>query len=79
MTQRIEIHIVGFIPEGDAFIGHEAVVAARNAIDAVVEAMEAKGITDIKPDCRLVNMNRKPRVAAAKEAFRSVPRGPSAA
>ncbi len=67
MTQRIEIHVSGAIPEGDEFAGHEAVLAARDPTTAVVKALEANGLIDVKATCRLVN-NKHP-----KQALRAVP------
>lgn len=76
MTQHVEIHISGAIPEGDGFIGYAAVVAAQDQIDVVVETLAAKGIIDVKVTCNLVNRKRPKLPAASGGAtFRAVPMG----
>lgn len=73
MTQRVEIHVSAAIPEGDGFIGHEAVVAARGPTDAVVKVLETKGAVDVKATCRLVNNKTRLPVVSGEAPVRAVP------
>lgn len=72
MTQHVEVFVSATIPDGDGFVGHEALVAAREPTNAVVKALEAKGAIDIKATCRLVNNKRKTPVGSV-DALHAVP------
>ncbi len=73
MAQYAEILISGVIPENDGFTGYNALAAVQPETDALVKALEAKGIVGVKAKPALVNKRSKPPVVAGEATFRTVP------
>jgi hypothetical protein len=61
---RIEIHVSASIPSDNNELGHEAVVATKAPITAVVDALTALGLTDVVRKSRLAHRTG-PRAKAA--------------
>jgi hypothetical protein len=76
MTQYVEILVSGVIPENDGFIGYNALAAVQNETDALIKALEAKGIIDVKAKPGLVNKRPRTPIVAGEATMRAVPRGP---
>jgi hypothetical protein len=47
MPQYVEIITTGLIPDGSDELGHHAVVATKEARDAIVKAMTDQGLTEV--------------------------------
>ncbi len=70
---RIEIHISASIPAGNEELGHEAVVAAKAPVNAVVDALTALGLTDVKKEIHL--RRNRTKADSGVPATNSVPAG----
>lgn len=77
MAKHIEIHISASLPSDNDELGHEAVVAAKAPIQAVVDALAALGL-DVTKKSGLVD-RRGPRTKADPTPVASAPAPVSAA
>lgn len=60
---RVEIHISAFIPAGNDELGHEAIVAVKAPVAAVVDVLNALKLPDVVRKIRLIN-NKGPKAKA---------------
>lgn len=63
MNHVIKIEITATVPDGQNDLGHEAIVATKAPAHAIVETLEAMGLTHVRQTRRVV----RERVKAAAE------------
>jgi hypothetical protein len=74
MAKHLEISITASIPDDKDELGHEAIIASRDGVNAVIDALNALGLIGVKRKSRLFVRHPKKATVPGEAMFRRAPR-----
>lgn len=72
MNKVIDIHITAAVPDDEPELAHEAVVATKAAVTALVARLHKMGLTEVTQSRRIMRRHNHARTEDVKSALRVV-------